>query len=126
MKMAYLRKEKHLVESDYSVKEIWEKIPKVIEELGWKLENIDEKTQQIQAKTIGGMLSYASVIIIKVWSTDSKKTRIKINSETPVTTITSITDFGRTKERIDIFFEILSKKLENKKIFNSLPNKKEI
>ena len=125
MMMAYLRKEKHLVESDYSFNEIWEKIPLVIEELGWKLENIDEKNQQIKVSTIGGMLSYASLFIIKVWSIDNQKTRIMIDSETPVTTITAMTDFGRIKERIEIFFDILSKKLNNKKTFISFLDKKE-
>ena len=125
MMMAYLRKEKHLVESDYSFNEIWEKIPLVIEELGWKLENIDEKNQQIKVSTIGGMLSYASLFIIKVWSIDNQKTRIMIDSETPVTTITAMTDFGRIKERIEIFFDILSKKLNNKKPFISFLDKKE-
>lgn len=114
--MAYLRKDKHLIESDYSFNEIWGKIPIVIEELGWKIENIDEKNQQIRASTIGGMLSYASLLIIKVWSTSNKKTRIKIASKTPVTTITSITDFGRIRERIDHFFQALSIKLDNNKL----------
>lgn len=114
--MAYLRKDKHLIESDYSFNEIWEKIPIIIEELGWKLENIDEKNQKIRVSTIGGMLSYASLLIIKVWATNNKKTRIKIDSETPVTTITSITDFGRIRERIDLFFQALSIKLGHKKL----------
>lgn len=111
--MAYLRKEKQLFESDYSLSEIWEKIPKVIEELGWKIESIDKKNQQLKVNTIGGLLSYASSLIIQVWSNENQKTRIKINSETPVTTITALTDFGRIRERIEIFFEVLSKKLAN-------------
>jgi hypothetical protein len=122
MMMAYLRKDKHLIESDYSFPEIWEEIPIVIEEIGWKLGNIDEKNQQIRASTIGGMLSYASLLVIKVWSTNNKKTRIEINSETPVTTITSITDFGRIRQRVDLFFEALSIKLDNKKISKKTPN----
>lgn len=121
--MAYLRKDKHLIESDYSFNEIWGKIPIVIEELGWKIENIDEKNQQIRASTIGGMLSYASLLIIKVWSTSNKKTRIKIASETPVTTITSITDFGRIRERIDLFFQALSIKLDNNKLSSKFTKK---
>jgi hypothetical protein len=112
--MAYLRKEKLLFESDFSLSEIWEKIPKVIGELGWKIESIDEKNQQLKVITIGGLLSYPSSLIVQVWSEKNKVTRIKIDSKTPVTTITALTDFGRIRERIELFFDALSKKLTNK------------
>jgi hypothetical protein len=37
-----------------------------------------------------------------------------INGETPVTTITSILDFGRTREQIGLFISRLAKHLEKK------------
>jgi hypothetical protein len=38
-----------------------------------------------------------------------------INAETPVTTITSVIDFGRTRERMGQFIEMLAKIMEKKK-----------
>ena len=113
--MAYLRKEKHVVEIDYPITLIWKEIPKVIKKLGWKLENTNKKKHQIKANTIAGLLSYASMLIITVWTVDEQTTRVKIDAETPVTTITSLADFGRIRDRIELFFEALSKQLSDDK-----------
>jgi hypothetical protein len=45
---------------------------------------------------------------------DEKTARVKVTAETPVTTITSIADFGRTRDRIDHLFEALAKQLAKK------------
>jgi hypothetical protein len=42
---------------------------------------------------------------------DEKTARVTVTAETPVTTITSIFDFGRTRDRIELFFEALAKQL---------------
>jgi hypothetical protein len=39
---------------------------------------------------------------------------MSIYAETPVTTITSIVDFGRTKDRVGQFIETLGKLMEQK------------
>lgn len=109
--MAYLRKEKHVVEIDYPLIKVWKGIPKVLAKLNWKLEKKDKKTHQIKANTHAGLLSYASMLFITVWAVDEKTTRVKINAETPVTTITSLADFGRIRDRIELFFKALSKQL---------------
>jgi hypothetical protein len=46
---------------------------------------------------------------------DEKTSRVTVKAETPVTTITSIADFGRTKERIQLFFEALAARLNSRK-----------
>jgi hypothetical protein len=40
---------------------------------------------------------------------DEKTTQLSIAGETPVTTITSVADYGRTKERIEVFVVTLAK-----------------
>ena len=60
-------------------------------------------------------MSYPSVLMIEAVEMDKKITRCKIEAETPVTTITALADFGRTRERINLFFEVLAKQLTNKK-----------
>lgn len=120
--MAYLRKEKHVVEIDYPLIKVWEGIPKVITTLDWKLEEIDNKTHQLKVNTQAGLLAYGSTLNIEVWIIDENTTRIRINAETPVTTITALADFGRIRDRIELFFEVLAKELnENKE--NSKKNK---
>ena len=60
-------------------------------------------------------MSYPSMLIMDAVEVDKKTVRFKVTAETPVTTITSIADFGRTRDRIDIFFEALTKQLTSKK-----------
>jgi hypothetical protein len=59
-------------------------------------------------------MSYPSVLIIDGGAVDEKTARVKVTAETPVTTITSVADFGRTRDRIDQFFEALAKQLSKK------------
>jgi hypothetical protein len=118
--MAYLRKEKHTVEIDYPINIIWKEIPNVLKKLEWKLEKTNKKIHQINANTNASLLSYASMLLITVWAVDKKTTRVKIKAETPVTTITSLADFGRIRDRIELFFEALSNQLSDNKTNNSL------
>ena len=113
--MAYLRKDEDIVEIDYPLNKVWNEISRVTKKLNWKIEKSDKKTHELKANTQAGLLSYESMLFIKVWAVDEKTTRVKINSETPVTTITSLADFGRIRDRIKLFFEALSKKLNKQK-----------
>jgi len=112
--MAYLRKEKETVEIDYPLGKVWVAVPKALASLEWTLEETDDAKHHIKAKTKGAFMSYPSVLIIDGVTVDEKTARVKVTAETPVTTITSIADFGRTRDRIDLFFEALAKQLTKK------------
>ena len=109
--MAYLRKEKETVEIDYPLGEIWAAIPKALTSLEWTVEQVDNVAYHVKAKTKAGFMSYASVLLIDAVPVDEKTARVTVTAETPVTTITSIVDFGRTRDRIELFFEALAKQL---------------
>ena len=109
--MAYLRKEKETFEIEYPLQKIWRAIPKVLASLEWTAEQADDTAHHVKAKTKAGLMSYASVLIIDAIAVDEKTARVKVTAETPVTTITSIVDFGRTRDRIELFFEALAKQL---------------
>jgi hypothetical protein len=113
--MAYLRKENEMVEIDYSLGNVWVAVPKALASLEWAIQEIDDAAHHVKAKTQGGFMSYPSVLIIDGVAVDKKTARVKVTAETPVTTITSIADFGRTRDRIELFFEALAKQLNNKK-----------
>ncbi len=113
--MAYLRKENETVEIDYPLDKVWAAVPNALASLEWTIEETDETKHHIKAKTKGGFMSYPSVLIIDAVTVDKKTARCKVTAETPVTTITSIADFGRTRDRIDLFFEALAKQLATKK-----------
>jgi hypothetical protein len=113
--MAYLRNENEKLEVDYPLEEIWEAIPEVIKILEWTIEKKDDVAHKAKVKTKGGFMAYGSIMDIEVTSVGENTTRLSVNAETPVTTITSIIDFGRTRDRIGQFIEILSKQMENKK-----------
>jgi len=113
--MAYLRNEKENLEIDYPLEKIWAAIPDVITILEWKIEEKDDASHKVKVKTKGGFMAYSSILNIEVTSVDENSTNMSINAETPVTTITSIIDFGRTRDRIGQFIEILAKQMEKKK-----------
>ena len=109
--MAYLRKEKETVETDYSLDKVWTAIPKVLTNLEWNIEKIDDTVHQVKAKTKSGLMSWGSVLQIDVIAVGKNTTRVSVLAETPVTTITSMVDFGRARQRIDLFFAELQKQL---------------
>ena len=109
--MAYLRREKEALEMDYPIDVVWSAIPKAIETLKWEVEETDEEKMLIKTKTKSKFLSYASTLTIDAVFVNEKTSRVYVSAETPVTTITGIVDFGRTRERIDIFFEALIRQL---------------
>jgi hypothetical protein len=109
--MAYLRKEKETVETDYSLNKVWIAIQKVLENLELDIEQIDETTHHIKAKTKTGLLAWSSVLLIDVVPVNENMTRVSVTAETPVTTITSMIDFGLTKRRINLFLGELANQL---------------
>jgi carbon monoxide dehydrogenase subunit G len=113
--MAYLRNENENLEVDSPLEKIWAVIPEVIKILEWQIEEKNDETHKAKVKTKGGFMAYSSTLDIEITSADENTTRLSINAETPVTTITSIIDFGRTRDRIGQFIEILSKQMEKKK-----------
>ena len=113
--MAYLRNENENLEVNYPLEKIWAAIPGVIKILEWQIEEKNDIAHKANVKTKGGFMAYGSTFKIKVTSVDENTTRLSINAETPVTTITSIIDFGRTRDRIGQFIEILAKQMEKKK-----------
>jgi len=109
--MAYLRKEKETVEIAYSLSRVWAAIPKALTNLEWILEQIDNTAHHVKVKTKAGAMSWSSVLLIDAVPVDEKTTRVSVSAETPVTAITAIVDFGRTRQRIDLFFAALAKQL---------------
>jgi Zn-dependent M32 family carboxypeptidase len=114
-KLAYLRKEKETFEIDYPLGKIWAAIPKALASLEWTMEENDATAHHAKAKTKGAFMSYNSVLTIDAVSVNKKTARVTVTAETPVTTITSIADFGRTQQRIEMFFEALAKQLTSQK-----------
>lgn len=113
--MAYLRSEKEDLEISYSLDSIWAAIPKAVKALQWSIEEKDDKAHKAKLKTKSGFMSYNSILYLEAKSVDAKTTRMAINAETPVTTITSIADFGRTRDRVEAFVIMLAKEMEKKK-----------
>lgn len=109
--MAYLRKEKQTFEIDYPLAEVWAAIPDVLSSLQWTIEDMDNETHNARVKTRPAFMSYSSSFIIKGLVVDEKKCRIIAEGETPVTTITSLADFGRTSDRVQLFFETLARRM---------------
>jgi len=107
--MAYTREGKETFEVSYPLNAIWEAIPKAIARLEWKIEKSDEAKHHLEIKTKGAFLSYGSTMAIDLSVINEKTTKMSISAETPVTTITSIADYGRTRERIAVLIETLGK-----------------
>jgi hypothetical protein len=112
--VAYLRKENDTVEIDYPLGKVWKAVPLALASLEWTIEEKDDEAHHAKVKTKGAFLSYPSVLIIDAVAVDKKTSRCKITAETPVTTITGMADFGRSRDRIDLFLEALAKQLSEK------------
>ena len=110
--MAYLRKEKETIEIEQPIGKVWSSIQEALQKTEWTIEEVDSEVHHAKAKTKPTFMSYGSVILIDVFFVDRKTTRVSISAETPVTTITSVFDFGRTQDRIDLFLQQLSKQLK--------------
>jgi hypothetical protein len=108
-----VRKEKETVEIDYSMNEVWTAIQKVLAGLEWNIEQIDEKGHCVKAKTRSSLMSWGSVLLIDAVSVDKNTTRVSVEAEMPVTTITAMVNFGQAKQRIALFFTQLAKQLAN-------------
>jgi hypothetical protein len=113
--MAYLREEKENLEVSYPIKTLWDTIPKTLEKLKWIAEETEAAKFHLKVKTKGAFLSYPSTMKIDLTVVDENTTKMAITAETPVTTITSIADYGRTRERIDMFVTTLAKQMEGEK-----------
>ncbi|MDR2700045.1 MAG: hypothetical protein LBC12_04445 [Nitrososphaerota archaeon] len=112
--MAYTREETENIEIDYPIIQLWENIPKAIEKLEWTIQESNKDTYHLTVKTKGAFMSYPSNMKIALLPVDDKTTRMLIAGETPVTTITSVLDFGRTRERIERFVVTLAQLMEKK------------
>ena len=113
--MAYLRSENEKLEIDYPLQKVWATVPQAVKTLEWTIEEKDDTAYKAVLKTKAGFLSYSTKIALEAASADEKTTHMSIAAETPVTTITSMADFGRTRDRVDQFIEALAKQLEKKK-----------
>jgi hypothetical protein len=111
--MAYLQREKETVEIDHSLSKVWTAISKVLTNLEWDVDQIDETAHEVKAKTKSTLMSWGSVLLIEAIAIDRDTTRVTVSAETPVTTITAMVEFGRTRQRIDMFFAELEKQLAN-------------
>jgi hypothetical protein len=112
--MAYLRDEKEKLEVSYPLEKIWAAIPETTNILEWTIEEKDDTAHKARIKTKGGFLAYNSILYLEASSVDENTTQMSIYAETPVTTITSIVDFGRTRDRVGQFIETLGKLMEKK------------
>ena len=112
--MAYLRSEKEKLEMEYPLEKVWAAVPAVVKVLGWKIEEQNDQTHHVKIKTKAGFLAYSSNVNVDIAAVDEKTTQMMVAAETPVTTITSVADFGRTRDRIELFIEALALYLEGK------------
>jgi hypothetical protein len=109
MNMAYMREGKETFEVSYPLKTIWEALPKAVAKLEWKVEEVDEAKHHVKIKTKGAFLSYGSAMEIDLTAINEKSTKMSVLAETPVTTITAMADYGRTRERIAVLISTLGK-----------------
>ncbi|MCW4028676.1 MAG: hypothetical protein NWE92_03405 [Candidatus Bathyarchaeota archaeon] len=112
--MAYVRNSKESLEIDYAIELLWKALPTVVKKLEWAIEEKDDTQHKAKLKTKSGFMSYSTVLVVKAESLDENKTKMTINAETPVTTITAMVDVGRTRDRVETFIIELANCMEKK------------
>ena len=123
--MAYLRNERENVEVDYPLSKVWDALGKAVTSLEWTVNESKEEIHQLKAKTKANFMAYSSMLTINVVTVNEKTTRVTLLAETPVTTITGIIDFGRTRERINSLLLALIKQLKAENAGNEKKEKTE-
>ena len=86
-------------------------MPIALAGLEWTIEQTDDVTHHMTVKTKSGFMSYSSRLTIDGVVVNEKTCRLTVQGETPTTTITALTDFGRTSDRIELFFETLARQM---------------
>jgi len=109
--VAYVRREENMMELTYPLKKVWAVIPKALVSLRWNVEVIDDTAHRVKAKTKTSLMAWGSVFLIDAVPIDNNTTRVSVVAETAVTTITGLVDYGRTRQRIELFFQELQKQL---------------
>ena len=112
--MAYTRADTENIEVSFSINALWQAIPKAVAKLEWKIEEKNEAKHHFRIKTKGAFLSYGSTMQIDLTAVNEKTTKMSISAQTPVTTITSMADYGRTSERMDVLIATLAKLMGSK------------
>jgi hypothetical protein len=109
--VAYVRREESMMEFAHPLRKVWARIPKALVNLGWSVELVDDVAHRVKVKTQSGLMAWGSVFLIDAVAIHAKSTRVSVAAETPVTAITGLVDFGRTGQRIDLFFQELQRQL---------------
>jgi len=109
--VAYVRREESMIELPYPLKKVWSRVPKTLVSLGWSVELVDDAAHRVKVKTRSSLMAWGSVFLIDAVAVNEKTTRVSVAAETPVTAITGLVDFGRTGQRIDLFFQELQRQL---------------
>lgn len=107
--MAYTREANETIEVSYPIDTLWDAIPKAVVKQEWKVVEVDHAKYHAKIKTKGAFLSYGSILTIDLSPIDAKTTKMTVSAETPVTTITSMADYGRTRERVAVLISTLGK-----------------
>ncbi|MGD6808231.1 MAG: hypothetical protein ACQCN3_00875 [Candidatus Bathyarchaeia archaeon] len=101
--MAFVRERKKEVDIDFTVDQIWNALPKAVDEFDWTIEEEDTINHILKIKTSNTLYSYGSTLRVELKPLNQKTTRMTVYGETPVTTITSTLQFGQTIDVIDDF-----------------------
>lgn len=109
--VAYVRREESTIELSHPLKKVWARIQKTVVSLGWTVEQVDDASHRVKVKSQSSLMAWGSLFIIEAVAINEKTTRISVAAETPVTAITGLVDFGRTGQRIDLFFKELERQL---------------
>ena len=107
--MAYTRESYQELEVDFSLEAIWNAIPEAVARLKWEIPEKDDANHRLTIRTAEDFMFYGSSLKVEASKIDVKTTYIKIVAETPVTTITSLLDYGQAEERITEFVMMLAK-----------------
>jgi len=101
--LAFVRERKKELDIDFPLEDIWQALPKAVEEFDWDIEEKDEKAHSLKIKTATTLTSYGSTLLVELVPLNEKSTRMTVYGETPVTMITSTLQFGQTYDVVEDF-----------------------
>lgn len=110
--MVYVRKEEDAMGLAYPLSKVWAAIPKALNSLGWTVERVDDVIHRVKAKAKASLVAWVpvdevSVFVVDAVRVDKNTTRVSVTAETSG----ALADYGRTRKRVDLFFQELRKQL---------------
>ena len=112
--MPTLQELKKEINIDFPLQQVWEAIPKAVDQLDWEIVKQNSFAYEFIIRTAQALVSYFLILEVELTALGQETTHIVIYGEIPVTTINSTQPVNLTDNEINHFVSALSETMHFK------------